>query len=484
MPLVTRSCISWAVRCLLVTSDIATCEPVGTCSVGAQDDLTALLQTSHFVTTVTDRKQQSKDHTPIVQSNSKEPKYLWNAKGVQPISLGELGSIADTKLQSQGTRDRAHIFPEDPQPLSSHMHKIGIVLVFGAMVLVWTWSLLRFISTKYEETQYEKFVRVGRLSCLVPVSVIATAVVCIVGSPMPTVNWSILDFLKYCALWQFLRCFSLTGQYLTGLFVCRRIIGMPFAEHQRITGPRMGWKSDDLTRLEEDHGERNIKILDASLRRMGHLVNNAMRCSVTWFIVVERPEFDMSFYFAWYLHMFVLNYITIRVFLGKDNLVSRLLIQWSRIRDGRYGRFNLEVVAAWSPLGKVAGLLILHYALGGWHRKQLLYLFLVGMQPLMWGDTAGEVIGSFFGRWEFNVVGFGDVNLKTVEGTAAVFLASLCSMYVVAMMFELPEIAKPMPLIVTSLLATMAEVASPRGTDNFFIVVVSVLSLAAFSVSI
>jgi dolichol kinase len=46
------------------------------------------------------------------------------------------------------------------------------------------------------------------------------------------------------------------------------------------------------------------------------------------------------------------------------------------------------------------------------------------MQPLLWGDSFGEIIGSFFGKWKFNVYGLGDVNQKTVEGTFAVFLSS------------------------------------------------------------
>ena len=56
-------------------------------------------------------------------------------------------------------------------------------------------------------------------------------------------------------------------------------------------------------------------------------------------------------------------------------------------------------------------------------------IFSLSMQPLIWGDTFGEVIGSFFGKYEFNVLGIGEINKKTVEGTVSVFLSSLASLY-------------------------------------------------------
>ena len=53
------------------------------------------------------------------------------------------------------------------------------------------------------------------------------------------------------------------------------------------------------------------------------------------------------------------------------------------------------------------------------------------MQPLIWGDTFGEVIGSFCGRLEFNVVGIGEINKKTIEGTVSVFISSYMSLMAV-----------------------------------------------------
>ena len=57
-------------------------------------------------------------------------------------------------------------------------------------------------------------------------------------------------------------------------------------------------------------------------------------------------------------------------------------------------------------------------------------LIALAMQPLIWGDTFGEVIGSFYGKMEFSVRGIGEINKKTVEGTVSVFLSGFVSLVV------------------------------------------------------
>jgi dolichol kinase len=48
---------------------------------------------------------------------------------------------------------------------------------------------------------------------------------------------------------------------------------------------------------------------------------------------------------------------------------------------------------------------------------------------LAWADTLAEVVGSFFGKNEFAVSGFGEVNKKTWEGVIATFVASAGVLY-------------------------------------------------------
>jgi len=107
-------------------------------------------------------------------------------------------------------------------------------------------------------------------------------------------------------------------------------------------------------------------------------------------------------------------------------------------------------------------------------------IFIIAMQPLIWGDTFGEVIGSFYGKREFYVRGIGEVNKKTVEGTIGCFVSSFVSLVVTYGIYgsEIPFILPTViVLLYTSLIATFVEVASFRGTDNFFLQTVVLLVL-------
>ena len=98
----------------------------------------------------------------------------------------------------------------------------------------------------------------------------------------------------------------------------------------------------------------------------------------------------------------------------------------------------------------------------------------LAVQPLIWGDTFGEVIGSFFGRMEFNVLGIGEINKKTVEGTSAVFVSSFVSLIVVYWMLIEPGVELfyynyVFTCFYHAIISMIVEVAAPRSTDNFFL---------------
>jgi len=108
------------------------------------------------------------------------------------------------------------------------------------------------------------------------------------------------------------------------------------------------------------------------------------------------------------------------------------------------------------------------------------------MMPLLWGDSFGEIIGSFFGKLTFQVRGLGDVNTKTVEGTFAVFASSfIAQIYMYYYMFELSTASGFFvfhPVIVffyTCVIAAFVESAAPRSTDNFFLQTLSLVVLMA-----
>ena len=101
-------------------------------------------------------------------------------------------------------------------------------------------------------------------------------------------------------------------------------------------------------------------------------------------------------------------------------------------------------------------------------------LIALALQPLIWGDTFGEVIGSFFGRYEFNVIGIGEINKKTVEGTASVFISSYISLMAVYMLLAPRGVQMfsqhyAFVFFYTSFICMVVEVGAPRGTDNFFL---------------
>ena len=106
--------------------------------------------------------------------------------------------------------------------------------------------------------------------------------------------------------------------------------------------------------------------------------------------------------------------------------------------------------------------------------------------PIMWGDSFGEIIGSFYGRIKFQVRGLGDVNTKSVEGTLAVFVSSLVAqIFMYYCLFGLDSQASLFlfhPLVVffyTCVVAAFVECAAPRSTDNFFLQTCSLVLVMA-----
>merc|ERR1719383_1225381 len=94
---------------------------------------------------------------------------------------------------------------------------------------------------------------------------------------------------------------------------------------------------------------------------------------------------------------------------------------------------------------------------------------ILATQGVIWGDPAGELVGSFCGRLEFNVYGFGETNRKTVEGTLAVWLATFVSSLCVVSAAEDVLSFSGYAMFFMSTIAKFMEIASPRGTNSFFL---------------
>merc|ERR1712096_449378 len=162
--------------------------------------------------------------------------------------------------------------------------------------------------------------------------------------------------------------------------------------------------------------------------------------------------------------------------------IGRYIFQGSRVFDGRYGRFNLVVVNFWAYAGRIIMFELLVRSNQSDEAKGI--LFALSMMPLLWGDSFGEIIGSFFGKWTFQVRGLGDVNTKTVEGTFAVFASSFVAQVIMFyFVFNISNAANFFvfhPVLVffyTCVIAAFVESAAPRSTDNFFLQTFSLVVL-------
>ena len=111
-------------------------------------------------------------------------------------------------------------------------------------------------------------------------------------------------------------------------------------------------------------------------------------------------------------------------------------------------------------------------------------LFALAVQLLIWVETFGQIVGSFFGKMEFNVIGIGEIKKKTVEVTAAVFLSSFTSLLVVnhALVDSSTDLFIFGPVFTFfyhALISMVIEAGAPRSIDNFFFQVFGLYILLA-----
>lgn len=333
---------------------------------------------------------------------------------------------------------------------------------------------------KSQRTQVWETTRVqGFLSFLVPLSVIAA-----LGATGDSVEvlkaaseqWPHAAKLTaiYFALWAskevLLNCFK--------YWLMVHKFGISKEHFALIIGPRADWKGDEIPTLVKTYTHYRIKVMDAISRRAGHLLINVFR--ITFYAMVPTNSLRLQ---TAILQLPVISTLKLLTESG-DNFgdIGRFVFQGSRVMDGQYGRFNLVVVNFWAYAGRI---IMFQLLVSSRHNEEVAFcLFMLSMMPMLWGDTFGEVIGSFFGKHSFAVRGLGEVNRKTVEGTFAVFLSSFVSMYV-AFYYVVDFSSKDntfvySPVVVflyTSFIACLFEAFAPRSTDNFFLMVITLLIL-------
>jgi dolichol kinase len=149
--------------------------------------------------------------------------------------------------------------------------------------------------------------------------------------------------------------------------------------------------------------------------------------------------------------------------------------------DGRLGRANCLLIATlWNGfkfiMVPLAAQLALHFP-----PATFAALFAFIWPSYLAADALSEIVGSLFGRQKLRVWGIGEVNRKSVEGTAAAFLGSLALCLAVVAGQGLP-IAWVGLAVVISLSNTLFELFSPRGTDDFTMATANALLCWAFGI--
>lgn len=253
------------------------------------------------------------------------------------------------------------------------------------------------------------------------------------------------------------------------LFACFKwtlmsYIGMPKGDRTLVFSNRTRYF--DLDYFVERYGDQKLRVVDGLSRKLLHIVAGFWQLAILH-LIVKDTEAALVATLTYQIFVLVLSSISYRSnkILG---LAGVMYGASSRIRDGVYGRKNL-FAARCAFLNLIPLALIDHIARDSVADPSTLVMFsFFVFLPLTIGDAMGEVIGSTWGKQKLRVWGIGEINRKSVLGTAAVFLGSLVPLLLVD---AFNQLAWPWWLLALSVsaLTTLIELFAPRGTDNFFI---------------
>jgi len=247
----------------------------------------------------------------------------------------------------------------------------------------------------------------------------------------------------------------------------RKLVGLSGDETDATFRSRLR-RPFDLVALLRGRSERRVRIADMIGRRGRYVTIGMLGCSYIYSRIAREPRADFlvaglqeSLFDALAFSWLMLALFRSDGFLGRVAYGAQ-----SRVMDGVLARANaLVILTLWSlfkfvmvPLGaELAAIFPPHtYAA----------LFAIVWVSYLGSDAASEVVGSLWGRQKLRVWGVGEVNRKSVAGTAACFLASLgiCLWLVHANGLGLPWVGLSVAVSISN---TALELFSPRGTDDF-----------------
>jgi hypothetical protein len=260
----------------------------------------------------------------------------------------------------------------------------------------------------------------------------------------------------------------------------RRMVGLTREETDATFLSRVR-RPFDLSGLLQARSERLVRIADMIGRRGRYVTIGMLGYSYIYTRIAREPRADFLVAGLQESLFDALGYswLMLAVFYS-DGFLGRVAYgAQTRIMDGVLGRANaLVILTLWGlfkfimvPLGAELAATFPPPAYGA--------LFAIVWISYLGSDALSEIVGSLWGRQKLRVWGVGEVNRKSVAGTAACFLGSLaiCLWLVHANGLGLPWVALAVAVSVSN---TAFELFSPRGTDDFTMATANALLCWAF----
>lgn len=243
-----------------------------------------------------------------------------------------------------------------------------------------------------------------------------------------------------------------------------RHLGMPLQERRLIFSTRK--KNFNLQYFIYKYGDRNLRIVDGLSRKLVHVTAGFWQLAVLNFVVKDTHIALQAtlVYQLFLVFLSIISYSSNKVF----GLAGIMYGASSRIRDGVEGRKNIFVARlsflALLPLAFIEYIATQH--VGDTNDLVIFSVFI--FLPLTVGDALGEIIGTIWGKQKLRVWGIGQINRKSVLGTASVFLGGFLPLLLIVSSNGL-SFQWWLLCFAVSAITTIIELVAPRGTDNFFI---------------
>jgi hypothetical protein len=247
----------------------------------------------------------------------------------------------------------------------------------------------------------------------------------------------------------------------------RKMVGLSREEVDGIFTSRLG-RPFDLQALLRGRSERRVRIADMVGRR-GRFVTVGMAGYLYVYsrIVLEpRRDFLVMGLQESLFDALVFSWVMLATYYS-DGFLGRVTFgAQSRVMDGVLARANCMVIVTLWSLFKFFMLPLGFRLAARFPPATYATLFAFVWVSYLGSDALSEIVGSLWGRQRLHVWGIGEVNRKSVAGTAACFVGSLaiCLALVRASGLGLPWVGLAVSVSVSN---TVLELASPRGTDDF-----------------